>query len=102
MSGILKALGVIILLSLTIRACGGKRFQEWEAEQNNKAKETGHVAESHQSDANEISPFRKELTPASKEIIGNYRSQHGRGTAGEDNLRRMLELNEEAQRKLRE
>lgn len=38
MSGILKALGVIILLSLTIRACGGKRFQEWEAKQNKKSK----------------------------------------------------------------
>ena len=50
MSGILKALGVIILLSLTIRACGGKRFQKWEAEQNNKAEETDRIGKSRQSD----------------------------------------------------
>jgi len=54
------------------------------------------------NDLPRANPFRKELTPASKEIIAKYRSQHGRGTAGEDNLRRMLELNEESQRKLRE
>lgn len=55
MSGLAKVLGIIVALSLLIRACGGKSFQEWEAEQNNKAKEATKIAESHQSDDNEIS-----------------------------------------------
>jgi hypothetical protein len=54
------------------------------------------------NDLPRASTFRKELTPASKEIIAKYRSQHGFGTAGEENLRRMLELDEQFQKKLRE
>lgn len=59
-------------------------------------------ATSSGNDLPRASTFRKQLSPASKEIISKYRSQHGFGTAGEENLRRMLELNEESQRRLRE
>jgi hypothetical protein len=47
-------------------------------------------------------PIRPELSDRSKEIIADYRRQHGFGTAGEQNLRRALEANDEYERKLRE
>ena len=78
MSGILKALGVIILLSLTIRACGGKRFQEWEAKQNNKSKisnqDSSGQGTSHTSPSN---------TSRSTTSFGPMR-ERGRGGPGAD------------------
>jgi hypothetical protein len=47
-------------------------------------------------------PIRPELSDRSKEIIADYRRQHGFGTAGERNLRRALGANDEYERKLRE
>ena len=78
MSGILKALGVIILLSLTIRACGGKRFQEWEAKQNNKAKETGHVAEMTE-DARRYVELEKEFNEARRSVMRGDSDRDARG-----------------------
>ena len=49
MKGIAKFLGIIVALSLVIRACGGKHFQEWEAEQEIKAKENARIAQESSS-----------------------------------------------------
>jgi hypothetical protein len=53
-------------------------------------------------DRRTASTSRTELSPASKEILGSYRRQHGFGTAGEENLRVMLEENDKFEKKLRE
>lgn len=46
--------------------------------------------------------YGSELSPRSKEVITNYRRQHGLGTQGERNMRGMLEMSDEQERKLRE
>ena len=78
MSGIAKALGIIVALSLLIRACGGKQFREWEAEQHKKAE-----VSKQDSSGQATSHTRPSNTSRSTTSFGPMR-ERGRGGPGAD------------------